>query len=130
MPTYFNDDQIPTVQFNQQLEISPFKLFRDMRDGKAPLIIDVRTGDSAKTIRGAEAEPPENWEPPVDREVVLIDDDGSQAIPKVEKLHERGFGRVKALFGGIDLYEFSLDPKVVGEDTYLVRAPAPSTNSK
>jgi hypothetical protein len=32
-----------------------------------------------------------------------------------------GYPRVKALFGGLDLYEFSLDPEVLGQDTFLLR---------
>lgn len=32
-----------------------------------------------------------------------------------------GWPRVEALFGGLELYEFSLDPEVVGQETYLVR---------
>jgi rhodanese-related sulfurtransferase len=119
MPTYFNENDIPTVQFDPQLEISPFKLFRDLKEGREPMIIDVRTGIRAKTIRGAVQEPPQDWEPQPNQNVVLIDDNGSEALPKVQELQERGFGRVKALFGGLDLYEFSLDPQVVGEDTFL-----------
>ena len=41
------------------------------------------------------------------------------------RLQSRGYGRVKALFGGLDLYEFSLDPEVVGSETFLVRAADP-----
>jgi hypothetical protein len=37
-----------------------------------------------------------------------------------------GWPRVRALFGGLDLYEFSLDPEVVGEETFLVRSTSPA----
>ena len=30
---------------------------------------------------------------------------------------------VKALFGGLELWKFSLDPNVVGEHTYLIELP-------
>ena len=119
MPTYFNKDEIPTVQFDPQLEISPFKLFRDLRDGRVPMIIDVRKGTPDKTIRGAQPEPSADWNPEANQNVVLIDDDGSLSVPRAQEYHNRGFGRVRALFGGIDLYEFSLDPEVLGEDTFL-----------
>ena len=119
MPTYFNEADVPTVQFDTQLEISPFKLFRDLKDGRNPIIIDVRSGSPSMTIRGAQPAPPSDWAPEPNQNVVLIDDDGSVAVPKAQEFHNRGFGRVKALFGGLDLYEFSLDPEVLGEDTFL-----------
>lgn len=129
MPTSFDAADVPTVQFDPQLEISPFKLFRDLRDGKAPIIMDVRSGSPAKTIRGAQPSPPGDWEPEPNQVVVLIDDDGSIAVPKAQEFQTRGFARVKALFGGLDLYEFSLDPQILGEDTYLEVIATNSPNS-
>ena len=41
---------------------------------------------------------------------------------KARRLQAQGYPRVKALFGGLELYEFSLDPEVVGSETYLRRA--------
>ena len=37
------------------------------------------------------------------------------------ELHGAGYERVKMLFGGLELYEFSLDPEVVGSETFLER---------
>ena len=37
-------------------------------------------------------------------------------------MQSAGYPRVKALFGGLELYEFSLDPEVVGQETYLLRS--------
>jgi hypothetical protein len=102
MPTRFLDDSTPVVQFDAQLEISPFVLFRRMKEGKAPVLIDVRPQ-------------------PADEDVVLFDDDGSIAIDGARHMQAGGWSRVKALFGGLELYEFSLDPEVVGEETFLVR---------
>jgi hypothetical protein len=124
MPTYFNEADVPTVKFDPQLEISPFKLFRDLRDGRNPIIVDVRSGSPSMTIRGAQPASPPDWAPEPNQDVILIDDDGSIAVPKAQEFHARGFTRVKALFGGLDLYEFSLDPRVVGADTFLESAPA------
>ena len=59
-------------------------------------------------------------EPPTDRPVVFFDDDGREAIAAVERFHDRGFTNVKALFGGLDLWKFSLDPEIVGEETFLI----------
>ena len=43
-----------------------------------------------------------------------------EAIAATERFHERGFTNVKALFGGLDLWKFSLDPEIVGEETFLI----------
>jgi hypothetical protein len=52
---------------------------------------------------------------------VLFDDDGSLAAEGARHMQAAGYPRVRALFGGLELWEFSLDPEVVGEETYLVR---------
>ena len=39
----------------------------------------------------------------------------------VERRQQAGDERCRALFGGLDLYEFALDPAVVGGETYLRR---------
>lgn len=122
MPTRFLDDSTPVVQFDPQLEVSPFVLFRRMKEGKAPVLIDVRPQPGAVTLAGAIPYPGPEWSPPADEDVVLFDDDGSIAIDGARHMQAGGWPRVKALFGGLELYEFSLDPEVVGEETFLVRA--------
>jgi hypothetical protein len=52
--------------------------------------------------------------------VVLIDDDGSEAVRLAAELQAAGFSAVRSLFGGLELYEFSLDPEVVETDTFLI----------
>jgi hypothetical protein len=54
--------------------------------------------------------------------VVLLDDDGATAIEGARHMQAAGWPNVKALFGGLELYEFSLDPEVVGAETFLVRS--------
>lgn len=134
MPTRFLDDSTPVVQFDPQLEISPFVLFRRMKEGQAPVLIDVRpqpgamtamTAVTAVTLAGAIPYPGPEWSPPADEDVVLFDDDGSIAIDGARHMQAGGWSRVKALFGGLELYEFSLDPEVVGEETFLVRIDPP-----
>ena len=122
MPTRFLDDSTPVVQFDAQLEVSPFVLFRRMKEGKAPVLIDVRPQLGAVTLAGAIPYPGPEWSPPADEDVVLFDDDGSIAIDGARHMQAGGWPRVKALFGGLELYEFSLDPEVVGEETFLVRS--------
>ena len=124
MPTRFLDDATPVVQFDPQLEISPFALFRRLKDGDPPLLpllIDVRPEPGRLSLAGAVPYPGPDWSPPADRDVVLFDDDGASAVDGARHMQAAGWPRVKALFGGLDLYEFSLDPEVVGEETFLLR---------
>jgi rhodanese-related sulfurtransferase len=134
MPTRFLEDgATPVVQFDPQLEVSPFAVFRSLREERGPLLIDVRPMSAmsdmpampaepgALTLAGAVPYPGPDWTPPADRDVVLFDEDGSIAIEGARHMQAAGYPRVKALFGGLDLWEFSLDPEVVGADTYLVR---------
>ena len=109
------------MQFDPRLEISPFTVFRWLREGTRPLLlVDVRPAPAGRTLREALPWPGESWEPPGDRDVVLFDDDESLAAPQARRLQEAGFERVRALFGGLELYEFSLPAEVVGEENFLV----------
>lgn len=121
VPTRFLEDATPVVQFDPQLEISPFTLFRRLREGDPPQLVDVRPKPGPLSLKGAIPYPGPEWAPPLDRDVVLFDDDGASAVDGARHMQAAGWPRVKALFGGLDLYEFSLDPQVVGEETYLVR---------
>jgi len=122
VPTEFDDADVPTVRFDLRLEISAFLVFRRLREGKPTLLVDVRPdGETAGlSLAGAVAWDPEMEIPP-DRPVVLFDDDGALALAVAEELQAKGHAHVKALFGGLELWEFSLDPEVVGQETFLVR---------
>jgi hypothetical protein len=122
MPTRYLEDATPVVQFDPRLEVSPFALFRRLREGKPPLLVDVRPQPVRLTLAGARPYPGPDWAPPAEEDVVLFDDDGSLAIDGARHMQAAGYPRVRALFGGMELYEFSLDPEVVGAETYLVRA--------
>jgi len=121
MPTRYLDDATPVVQFDPQLEVSPFALFRQMKDGDPPLLVDVRPAPGRLSLQGAVPYPGPEWSPPRDRDVVLIDDDGTVAIEGARHMQAAGWPNVRALFGGLDLYEFSLDPEVIGAETFLVK---------
>jgi hypothetical protein len=121
MPTRYLDDSTPVVQFDPQVEVSPFALFRRMKDGETPLLVDVRPAPGRLSLQGAVPYPGPEWSPPRDREVVLIDDNGALAVDGARHKQAAGWANVKALFGGLELYEFSLDPEVVGTETFLVR---------
>jgi hypothetical protein len=121
------EDAAPVVTFDTRVEVSPFELFRALREGRPPLLLDLRggpgSGDAGDTgrlaLRGALPFPGPDWRPPADQEVVLIDDDGIRAAAEARRFQAAGYPRVRALFGGLALYEFALDPEVVGEDTGL-----------
>ena len=122
MPTRYLDNATPVVQFDPQLEVSPFALFRRMKEGDAPLLVDVRPAPGRLSLLGVIPYPGPEWSPPRDRDVVLLDDDGATAIEGARHMQAAGWPNVKALFGGLELYEFSLDPEVVGAETFLVRS--------
>ncbi len=126
MPTRFLEDDTPVVQFDVQLEVSPYAVFRRLRDGDPPLLVDVRPEPGALSLRGAVPYPGPDWSPPADRDVVLFDDDGALAVEGARHMQAAGWPRVKALFGGLQLYEFALDPEVVGAETYLLRSAEPA----
>ena len=121
MPRHVRSDDKPVVEFDPRLEMSPFVLYRRIRDGNAPLLVDVRRRPGKWTLRGARPFPDADWDWPQDRDIVLFDDDGDEALQIVRGLQESGVERARLLFGGLDLYEFALDPEVVGNDTYLDR---------
>jgi hypothetical protein len=93
-----------------------------MKDGRPPLLIDVRPAPGRLSLAGAIPWPGAEWTPLDGVDVVLFDDDGALAVEAARRLQAAGFARVRALFGGLELYEFSLDPTVVGEETFLNRS--------
>ncbi len=118
MPKLIREDDLPIIQFDAQTEVSPFLVFRRLKDGENLHLVDVRDPKGSPTLRGSEAWS-EDWLPPKDHDVLLFDDDGSRAVPLAQRFLAEGFFRVRALFGGLELWTFALDPKVVGEDTFL-----------
>lgn len=120
MPTRLLEGGTPVVEFDPRSEVSPYALFRRLKDGPAPMLIDVRPLPAGTSLRDAEPLTAD-WTPPEDREVVLFDEDGAHAVPLARQLQAAGHERVRALFGGLELYEFALDPEVVGAETFLIR---------
>jgi hypothetical protein len=118
------------IRFDPELEVSPFALFRSFKEGRPPVLIDV--GPAPGKLSFARVPPrPEPAEgqtesPPEDDVVVLFDADGTTASEIARRLQAVGFSRVRSLFGGLALYDFSLDPAVVGDERFLNR---PSTSS-
>jgi hypothetical protein len=111
---------LPALSFDPEVEISPYELFRRLREGRAPTLYDLGgRARGATTLRGARAvRPGAGWTPP-EAESVVFDDTGEGARALVVALRGRGVTGVRALFGGLRLYDYCLDPRVVGEDRYL-----------
>jgi hypothetical protein len=123
VPTHRSGDGAPIVEFDVRVEVSPFVLFRRLADGRdVPLLLDVRGAASSRTLAGAQPLPPAPWTPPADRDTVLFDDDGSLAVEIARRLQAEGHTRVRALFGGLELYQFALDSEIVGTTTFLVES--------
>lgn len=110
---------LPPVDLDPEAEVVPHALFRDLREGRSPLLVDLRPGGGTPSFAGSVAWPGAEWEPPADRDTVLVDGDGSAARELARGLRRRGHGRVWSLYGGIRLYDFALDPRVVGEERFL-----------
>lgn len=119
MPTLRLADDTPVVQFDVQVEVSPFLLFRLLREGRPPLLLDVRPRPAGRTLAGAERIDPATWTPPGGVDAILFDDDGELAVATARRLRAEGHERVRALFGGLELWSFALDPAVVGAETFL-----------
>jgi hypothetical protein len=107
------------ILFDPQLQISPFALFRALKEGRAPVLVDARMAPGPLSFLGAVRFEDPAWEPTDETEVVLFDDDGEAVTVLVRELQRRGFPRMRALFGGLRLYDFSLDPAVVGDERFL-----------
>ncbi len=122
MPVRQRPDGAPEVVFDPAVEIAPFALFRRLQRGQAPLLLDVRATTGPLRLKGALPWPGEAWRPPEETEVILVDDEGTHAVELARRYQELGFPAVKALFGGLELWEFALDPQVVGEETFLERS--------
>jgi len=111
---------LPPIDLDPEAEVVPQELLHELRGGRPPLLVDVRPGGGSPSFAGAVAWPGDAWEPPADRETVLFDGDGSRARQMAGELRRRGHSRVRSLYGGIRLYDFALDPRVVGEERFLV----------
>jgi hypothetical protein len=113
--------------FDARLHISPVALLRRLAEGQVTGILEVRGSTSKVSLRGAI---PWDGRPPLpllvapggpirggeDALIVLIDLDGQRAS---ELARDLGHPQVRALYGGMTLYLYSLDPSVVGEERFL-----------
>lgn len=103
----------PPPPFEDGLHVSPYDLFRRLSDGEHPAMVDLRaTGTTlVGAVRGATATS-------LAPGTVLIDEDGQGAAEAARRARAEGLN-VRALYGGIRLWDFALDPLVVGTDRFL-----------
>lgn len=91
MPTRHTTKGTPVVQFDPQLEVPPYTVFRRLKEGDPPLLIDVRPAGGQLALMGARGLPGPEWTPPPEMDVVLIDDDGAKAVEIARRLQAAGF---------------------------------------
>src|ERR1700694_2704236 len=122
MPTRHTTRGTPVVQFDPQLEVPPYTVYRRLKEGDPPLLIDVSPAGGRLALLGARDLPVPGWTPPREMYVVLVDDDVATAVEMARRLQAAGFPKVRALFGGLQLYDVSLDQRVVGPENCLTKA--------
>jgi hypothetical protein len=106
-------DFSPPPPFEEGLHVSPYELFRRLSNGEQPPMVDLRaTGTTlVGAIRGASTTA---YSPGT----ILIDEDGQAATEAARRARANGL-EVRALYGGMTLWDFALDPLVVGERRFL-----------
>ena len=93
--------------------MSPYELFRRLADGERPRMVDLRA--TGRSLIGAmRGESGTALEPGT----ILIDQDGLAATEMARRARADGMD-AWALYGGIELWDFALDPLVVGEERFL-----------
>lgn len=114
---------LPRVAFDPEVDLSPYELFRSLREGRPPKLYHLVDGSPGRTLRGAVAldrkRLDRGWVPAAGQSTVLFDEEGDRARTVVEELRARGATGVRALYGGLRLYDHALDPRVVGSERYL-----------
>ena len=97
MPTRISDDGTPIVTFDSILEISPFTLFKRLKQGRTMLLVDVRETETGRTLQGSVVEPDPEWTPTEpEMEVVLFDNDGSVAVAASRRLRRAFASRAQS----------------------------------
>lgn len=119
---------LPPVRFDPAIDVSPYELFRRLREGRPPALYHLQGRERFRlTLYGARPVTEDRlragWTPP-EEESFWLDGDGVRSREVALDLRRRGARGVRALFGGLRLYDYALDPRVVGEERYLRPAAA------
>lgn len=101
-------------EFDPEHHVSPFTLSRRLADGDRPLLVALKPPSGPTVLGEIFVWPGEDWRPPGDEEVVLFNTGtGTEiaetgALDLARHLRRRGHRRVRALYGGLELYAFVL----------------------
>lgn len=106
--------------FEPALHTTPYDVYRALSDGTPLRLVDVRPAPTAAALTLEGAERLRGARPPADdgRAIVLFDDDGRLATRLARRWRRPGRA-LRALYGGLELYDHALDPLVVGERRFL-----------
>jgi hypothetical protein len=119
----------PVVDLDSTVHVSPYALFRWLRSRRSLILVDVRPSGKRRgrlSLVDAVPHPERGWlDLPPHRDVVLFDDDGDRATHLARRYRQQGHLRVRSLFGGLSLYDFALDPQVVGSERHLSDSATP-----
>ncbi len=123
------DTPFSVAPFEPHVHVAPLDLFGRLRSGSPPLMVDLRAAPSPTALRGTvswttASGNATSW-PFGNVEAILIDDDGSDATQAVRRLRAAGRPNVRALYGGLRLYAFTLHPAVVRDDRFLHQPEVP-----
>ncbi|MDY7093861.1 MAG: hypothetical protein SX243_12890 [Acidobacteriota bacterium] len=118
------DDPAPGIEFDPRRHLSPYRLFRWFREGRPLTLLDLRPAPVTLTFAGAQPYRGPQDLPAIGLAtggpaIVLFDHDGARAAAALEELPAELRPTARMLFGGIELYEYCLDPAVVGGERYL-----------
>ncbi len=98
----------PELRFDPGLEISPYTVWHRLERGPKLCLVDLRRPPGRAPFGDALPWRGPDWRPAPDEDVVVFDDQGTEALEVVRRLQAAGHSRVRALFGGLALYEFAL----------------------
>jgi hypothetical protein len=116
------DDLAPGIDFDPRRHLSPYRLFRWLRERRPLTLLDLRPPPVSITLAGARPFGNPQDLSAADNPIVLFDLDGASAAEALEGLPAELRSTARILFGGIELYEYCLDPQVVGEERFLRRS--------
>lgn len=112
------DGELEIEAYDPAVHISPYSLFRRLAAGEVVRLVDAREQSGGLSFRGAGAWS-EGAAPAGGSPVVMFDDDGRRAGRLARQERRRGRRDVRALYGGLRLYDHAIDPLVVGDERYL-----------
>lgn len=114
------------LAFEPRLHVSPYRLYRWLHERRSLTLYDLRSQPgplrfaAALPYPGDEALASSRAQP--GHPLILIDDDGHAASALTRGLQlTQSTHHIRALYGGLVLYDHCLDPRIVGPHRFLQR---------